>query len=354
MPHNESLFTSVVQPCSIVSVTMSASVVLTVLVFQDMIRGKIFMQIVALISLCDFLGNWPYTLGFYPSNGTSLCAIESFCNLFFFPVGWVLTAFLTKLFRDLAVKCKIIIPLAAVLCISFGVPLIFTLLILTTNTYGATDDEHAQPCFYGGNFMTGYIWHLVTYDGLLYLCLVLMLWSLAEIIWLEYTRKINFNSDMYTLLKRVLLLYPIAMLVCWLPHAVCVTLRTCTNDLNSEAIVDIFKISHGGCVALIFFTMSNEARQRWIGLLCPGTKSAPRSSLWDEATAESPSDTTRPTGGFLPDDTQLATILMRESAMADDLRSSKLPLHSTSTIGVGVGVTSTLHRALIPNPITTG
>jgi hypothetical protein len=336
-----SLFTLIVQPCGIVSLVFSISVVVSVLLFQKMIRGKIFMKIVALISLCDAMGNWPYALSYYPSNGTALCSFEGFCNLYFFPCSWLFTTFLMKLFRDLVISGKIFVPLRTVVSVSMGLPLLFTLLQLAMGTYGAVDDaQEGQPCSYGGDANVGFIWHMATYDGLLYLCLLIMLLYLAEVLWMEVNNRIPRNTEAYLLMRRVLILYPIALLICWIPHAICICVSSCYESLNNQAYVDSIKILHGTCVALIFYTMSNEARQQWTDLfrrtmVALGIYSLPRhtpdASMWATEGFRDTTDVSSPLRSHhvtdsLPDDEQLAAMLCRtsEEDLAIDAMSTEI------------------------------
>ena len=136
-------FTNLLQPCSIVSVALSSSVLLTAVVFPQVIRKKIFMQLVTLISVCDIMGNWPYMLGFGPGAGTALCAFESFCNLYFFPVSWILTAMLTKLCRDVLVLGRVGNSRGFIFGFSFLFPLAITLgyLGVDLGAFNVHDDD---------------------------------------------------------------------------------------------------------------------------------------------------------------------------------------------------------------------
>jgi hypothetical protein len=345
---SEAYFRRVVQPSSIVSVALSISVIITVLVFPNMIRGKIFIQIVALISFCDTMGNWPYMLNYYPANGTVLCSFEGFCNLFFFPVSWMLTTFLMKLFRDVAVHGKVHYSLGFVLLVTGGVPLVITLLQLTTNTYGNEGDylSDSQPCTIGGNTAGAFMWHLITYNCLLYLCLLIVIVYLVEINWREMKGRIKSNSEVYRLMKRVLILYPVAMLLCWSPHAMCLNISVCSESLNTQGIIDAVKILHGGCVALIFYIMSKEPRRRWYELLASIPAAYSRRPLADSTSWESDimrqmeADTTTSNGDsfaaaleILPDDANLEAMFRKESVTSSNSdRKSELVLGSTVTV----------------------
>jgi hypothetical protein len=259
-----------------------------------------------------------------------------------------------RLFRDLTVSCKILISLRTVLLVAMGPPLLFTLLVLTMGNFGSDDDNQQTPCSFGGDFEPTYIWHLITYDGLLYLCFLIMFVSLVEVLWLEYTNAIKAkNTVMITLMKRVLILYPVAIFVCWMPHAVCMCFPDCEKSVNDQEVVDSIKILHGGCVAIIFFTMSSEARQRWVNCLRSllertgliRTTQTRETSMWSPQTeshlgfgTEADKDLTASlceqdhvTMDALPDDEQLTALLMRVSeAPAVDSRSTGIAITDTN------------------------
>lgn len=334
MGAHESLFMRVLQPFAIVSVIMSCSVVLTVCVFPSMIKGKSFTTIVALLSFCDAFGNWPYALSFVPPTKSPLCQFEGFCNLYFFPVGWILTTCLTKLFRDLVLKRRLKMSLEVILFISFVIPLAVTLSILSTNTYGSLDDEKIQPCSYGGSEYDGYVWHMVTYAGFLYVCLGIMFLFLFEIAVEECRGRINVNTVMYTMLKRILILYPMAMFLCWLPHGVCIAIPQCYYSNSMETVVDVFKIMHGGCVAIIFFTMSSEARLRWYHLFKGIKNLSPASDMPWSSDGTTTETTQSPHGHsqFLPEDAAIAAFLAREHADRPSASITISKLHALSEI----------------------
>jgi hypothetical protein len=345
-------FPNVVQPCAIVSVTLSISVVVTVLLFPDMIRSKIFVKIVALISACDAMGNWPYALSKYPANGTALCRFEGFCNLYFFPCSWILTTFLMKLFRDLVVSCKIWISFRTVVFVSMGLPLLFTLLQLTGGTYGNEDDKEEQPCNFGGDLKFSSTWHLVTYDGLLFLCLATMMVYLLEVLWIQYNNGVKAkNTLVYVFMRQVLILYPVAMFVCWMPHAVCLFVPECNNNLDTEGDIVAVKILHGGCVAVIFYSMSNEGRRRWmelfegllhsIGLIQRPTQPTNGPSLWGTTTGNTLNDSLcdHVILDGLPDDDQLTTMLMIDSEV-----------HFGDSLSTGIAITDASSRPSVLPP----
>jgi hypothetical protein len=131
-----SLYTDVIHPLAQLSVLVSAAIPLTVCVFPQMIKCKIFMEIILYISLSDILDNWPYTMGYYPANRTSLCSFEGFCNLLFFPCSWMYSSMLTLCLCSLVFYNKVVITRAVIHGVSIGIPLVFTLFVHVNNYWG--------------------------------------------------------------------------------------------------------------------------------------------------------------------------------------------------------------------------
>jgi hypothetical protein len=211
-----------VQPVALVSVSMSALVVLTAIIFPQMIYRRIFMQLIVSISAADILGNWTYCLGSNPPGHSFLCAFEGFCNLFFFPVGWILTMFLTLLFRDLLTKGKIFYSRPLIFGASLLVPLFFTLLYLAFTQYTTDDDEGLHPCTFGSGAQ---LYHQITYDGMIGVCLIVMFGLMVATFKYEYDNPARAKLQTYKLVRKIITLYPIALIVCWAPHSICIVFQ---------------------------------------------------------------------------------------------------------------------------------
>lgn len=261
------------QCCTLISMCFSGFVVLTAVVFPKMIRKKIFMEMIVGISIADILGNWPYTVPYFPRNGTALCTMEGFCNLYFFPVSWLYSTSLAFFLWSLVVFERLLLTRIQMHALVLGVPLIFTLAMLSTNTYGVlTSLEGEDICVYGGNESSGNLWHFTTYFALLFLCFVLMS---AWMLHLQYMSVVQRDKvalgPTYKLAKQALILYPVALLVCWFPHAIVQLAANAdyTNPLTVRVMYfcNLLKILHGAITATIFFSHSREAQQQWTRLL---------------------------------------------------------------------------------------
>jgi hypothetical protein len=259
------LWVRVLQPCGLVSVSLSGCIILTVLVFPEMVQQRIFMQLIVSISVADILGNWPYCLSENPDPGTVLCGVEGFANLYFFPVSWILTTFLTLLFRDLLIRGKILYSRAFVFGVSTVVPLPISLLYLAFEGYGTDDDQEFHTCTYHHKAQ---VFHEVTYDGILGVCLIIMGIMLLQVLKYEHDHRAQATDKSYRMVRNILTLYPVALILCWAPHSVCLLIPACNHDFKEQIYINFIKIAHGGLVAVIFFTMSKDARKRWIDFLC--------------------------------------------------------------------------------------
>jgi hypothetical protein len=301
-----------VQPVALVSVSMSALVVLTAIIFPQMIYRRIFMQLIVSISAADILGNWTYCLGSNPPGHSFLCAFEGFCNLFFFPVGWILTMFLTLLFRDLLTKGKIFYSRPLIFGASLLVPLFFTLLYLAFTQYTTDDDEGLHPCTFGSGAQ---LYHQITYDGMIGVCLIVMFGLMVATFKYEYDNPARAKLQTYKLVRKIITLYPIALIVCWAPHSICIVFQECNDNLHAQLITSILKIAHGGLVAIIFFSVSKDARNKWYNLLafiiCCGRRVPGPPTIHDKLVS-STSLSSYPSiddEGSLPQDGDLASLL---------------------------------------------
>lgn len=262
----------VTQVIALVSMALSATVILTVLLFPSMRRKKVFVPIIAMISLCDILGNFPYAMAVCPINGGTLCQFQGFSNLYFFPVSWMYSTALAYLLRGVFFQKRVILSESWIHFPCWTIPLTLTLLILTTNTYGWAGAPSCI-CTIAGN-RTGIIWwHSITYYGLLLACSGAMLYWSFQLLFEIYIFKTSAQDSKSKQMGTVLVQYPLVMVALWLPYVVAVLEDFTTDDFPSYYdtfydVAELLKIMHGGVTAAIFFVNSNEARQRWYRLLC--------------------------------------------------------------------------------------
>ena len=285
------------QVTSIFSVIGSGLVVLTLLLFKSM-QNKLFMQIIANISLADLLGNIQYTMRYRPSNGAFWCSMQGFLNLYAYPCSWLWTTMLVRYLYDLAVYREIRLNFKVSFVFCWGMPLIPTLLVFAfvpTGTYTRRSGEpNTSLCSYGGGGQDSFTWHVVSYYGLFMTCVLYMayLYVLIRQAYRKETENLaamsaqsqhgggrERDSGVSTtssatlngmkLTSDSLLLNPLIMIVLWAPHVLMVLVSITNHNISNQgsgAGLNL-KILHGLCTSVLFFCRSQAARKLWLKLL---------------------------------------------------------------------------------------
>jgi hypothetical protein len=268
----ESLYQEYSQPAAIFIIIVSIPVLLTVIIFPSMIRNKVFMEIIVSLVCCDILGNWPYAIGYYPATGNPVCSFAGFCNLFFLRATWLYTVAIVFNLRCLVFYRRAVLVGWYLHSACLGPPLILTLAELSTNPFG--NPSHNKVCSVSGNSMDALLWHDTAYSGLLLICVFVMIVFVAELKYLEWQAARNRQQtdtviwkETYRTTQRYMLLYPVLLGICWLPHVIIGYIKLNTPEAGALGpSTDVLKILHGACIAIRFYVCSTEAQQRWYRL----------------------------------------------------------------------------------------
>lgn len=255
---------------AVISVGASLAVVLTCMTFRNM-RDKLFMHMIAFISLSDLLGNIAYAFPYRPSNDDWWCKVSGVLNLVCYPMSWLWTLVLVYFLYSLATSGKVPQNMLMIHSICWGLPLLLFLLSLSVGKLGTTSSYYDfEVCSeYGG--IAELVYHSITYYGLLFFCFLAMLVMFVRIKEHEKVGDVRVFQPTYILAKSSLRLYPTALVVCWVPHAITVFLThefDSSNDMFTTffVVADVLKILHGLVTAGIFFYKSSEARRSWYTL----------------------------------------------------------------------------------------
>lgn len=277
---------------SILSVFSSGMVIMTMVLFKTM-RSKLFMQIIAYISLADILGNIEYTTTYRPSNDNWWCSTQGFLNLYGYPCSWLWTTILMQFLHDLVLYKKISVSMNVVSAICWGLPLVITLLYIAfipEGTYERPEGSKTiQTCSYGGTSdKQGFVWHMISYYGLFLACIIYMihLYMKLRVVYKLQERTVSVNSNgsglvgiaqANAVIQRMkltsdsLLLYPLIMFIFWGPHIIGVILQLATHENRSVQEFSFcaanLKILSGLATAVLFFWKSTGSRKLWIRLL---------------------------------------------------------------------------------------
>lgn len=254
--------------CAIISCSLSFMVMLTFLLFKRM-RTKMFMRIIFYVSMSDFIANSTVFSG-VPSD-YYLCFMQGILQQCFYPSSWLWTTMLMYLLYSLVLRGKITISSLRMVSICCGIPLLCALLPLTTDTYESSNNDDdwcwIQPYNDGGfqRTMTT-VWQVLTFDCLIIICFVLMSgWGL-RIYWKLKVDQIPTTPAVSAALES-LVLYPLILIVCWLPNEVMlIFFGRYPADNVYVVLANSLSILHGGFAALIFFYKSKECRVNWVKL----------------------------------------------------------------------------------------
>ena len=254
------------------SASFSLIVVLTGLLWPTTLLSKSrpFSTIVFFISLSDFCCSIMNCLGF-PLNGTLQCSIQAF-GLFYFPLAsWLWTVMLVYQLRTLLILKSLHISISWIHVICWGIPLVLSLLPLSTNPYGMDDFASGDvACNLSGNETTKFIWLDICSTAAAIVCFVLMaFWSVE--IYLHFRQAEDAPREMRFL--NIMKLYPLALLVIWLPRCVMRILITTTilpadsdSRLLAASYFVILSTQYGTLTAIIYFSHSSASRMLWANL----------------------------------------------------------------------------------------
>ncbi len=253
---------------SALSATFSGMVVLTGLIFEQM-RKRFFMQIIMFVSFGDFVVALSSCFGF-PPNGSVLCTVQGFLITFFLRSSWFWTTMLSYQLHNVVVIGKFNMGHLAMHGTVWGLSLLFAVLPLAMATYGRSGtDTDVQICFLStSNTEWILAWSLLDFFVLCSLCTIIMLFFLFKI-----HMKVRQSTQVDALCESVfntLYLYPIVLMVSWLPTTVINVVLSFVFSTQQDSILTVaacFANTYGIWLGVVFCVKSAESRQRWYQLL---------------------------------------------------------------------------------------
>ena len=133
--------------CGALSALGSGSILLTVLLFPMMVRRKLFMHVIVMMSLTDFIASIFCAIGF-PRNAT-LCAMQGVATTFGFLTSWLWTTMLAYQLYYLVRKGRPKYTLIGMHCLVWGFTIIMFLIPLLLSVYYGLEDSYLGKCLCG-------------------------------------------------------------------------------------------------------------------------------------------------------------------------------------------------------------
>ena len=249
---------------AVISLICSLSVALTYMMF---FHRRFFMQIILMISISDILASIGSSLGLPPDN-SPLCPIQAFMVVVFYKSSWCWCSILTYQLYCVVVYTKVYLTWPVMHFIGWFIPLLTTLLPLTTNKFGRDDIEDEDImgwCYYKGN---AEYWDIITFDLLLLSTLICMAFFTIRV----YNKMSDFSDNIYGLIS-ALAYYPLSIAISWSPTLILAFLiNSSIIPLNNTVrllyfICTLLSTQNGTLLAIIFFGKSPEARIKWYNFI---------------------------------------------------------------------------------------
>lgn len=226
------------------------------------------MQIVALISLCDFMAN---LAAFFPMG--SNCTFHGMWYFFFFGASYNWTIILSYLLYGVATKGRVPLTYSKMHIIAWTLAVGRAILPLTSATYQNQDmwcSIEDKPG-YSSSWVT--VWNVVDFLFWIGFTFVAIVFLRLRLAWLVHKNVIQYTPTVKVAIE-TMDLYPLALIICWFLRYVmdCGSISghrlvQKAGTLYLQTIVQVLYTLHGAAVAVIFFLKSNEARDRWYILL---------------------------------------------------------------------------------------
>ena len=261
--------------CAGLSCVSSLSIILTSCIFHSM-RRKIFMRIITIISVCDFIGCLSLTFG-YPSAGSLLCSIQGAVAICFLRASILWTLCLCWQLYCLVLYNKLLLYEHQMHAICWSITVMLELLPLSTNSYGSDDEVNEElMCYIKGPSYYASLWICICFTTPLVVCIFFMICCCVRLSSYYSTSSSNSSNtptDRIKSVVSVLKYYPIIMIVCWLPNAVLCSTANLLVTNYSPFTLDSINVTigigslYGFFLTILFFSNSKEARERWYYLI---------------------------------------------------------------------------------------
>jgi len=256
----------------------STLVLLTPVLWPSMWRGKVCMQMICMISLCDLLSSFLAAFGF-PTN-TTWCGAQGALIFFFSRASWAWSVLCLYMLFKIIVSGYVPLKMRTMHLMVWPISVVLELLPLTDNTwYGTTWFLMGkQLCNFDTQNKHYFIWVGILFVAPIVIATLALLF-LSAMLWLRMRRM---NAGYHRALVKSVVLYPCVTLLACIP-LIALFVWDASGSYISSPSFDLtsdyyFEYSFVGYVnawlnlqgflnAVVFFCNSGESRERWHKLM---------------------------------------------------------------------------------------
>lgn len=255
---------------SSLSCLFSCSVILTGLVFQSIMLNPSnpFSNILFIISACDCIGCLGLSFGF-PHNGTDLCTAQAFLRMLFFPATWIWSTALVFHLHSMIIYKKLHVSMIQTHIVCWTTVLAVNLLPLIQSSLGISDELSGKlSCLYRIHTTYATLWIYGIRFSFFFTCILLKIFFIYQI-HMYLQSKASDECVKEKLISRSIHMYPKALMVTKILLVVLLFLKLIRFDISviTQQISIMIASQYGVICAVIFFTSSSMARQKWYTLI---------------------------------------------------------------------------------------
>ena len=250
--------------------------------YETLVTGKSLIHYILMISMADTMVALFFAFG-YPPSGSIACSVQGFGLFFFARMSWLFTDVLILQLFYVVIFKKYFLDKRYMHVIVHTLNMALTLTPLIKGTrYGANDYKGLPPgiCVFSdgmGSPTERILWIEYTINVLLYISFIFITILSTIVMVYSLTFKNSKSSNIYIKERmkdswKVIVLYPLAMLVAWVPGTVYTFFYYESiysgNHPRNGYIISIYLITinvlYGPLLSLIFYTKTIDARRAWM------------------------------------------------------------------------------------------
>lgn len=276
--------------CGSTSLFFCGGVVLTGLVFPHFMLNsrRVFPQILFFISLCDMICALAYTFG-YPKSGTTLCGMQALFLMAFNVASWTWTLLLVFQLRCAIIFRRIFLSTTSmhVLCWTISTFSILLPAFVLQDNFWVYNHSEETICFFSNSKKNEELITMTFFYSFLWFVDFSMAFLLIEVF--LHFRKIsgsgrqNSSDALEKITSKIfrnMIAYPLVMALFSIPVTVEMLIIAHNYDPKGKGskyfddldlylfnILDNIKMLSGAALAILFFILSAEARDKWSMLL---------------------------------------------------------------------------------------